>query len=425
MKCVYSDKIVIESYIPIGKTAAYYDNQFLTIRHCLCEWFLAESSDDTCHICKSYKKSYLYSKLRSIKTCSDLQVKAACEVDSHVNYRYLDTPQKLKRLRNMHEVIVKQKSQIKSLQGKLERQFQSNAINVDDEMNDGLVKLLKMYEKEATMDKSDDSFLKIFWMQQLKILTLKSKSSIRWHPLIIRWALYLHHRSSGAYETLRKSGVLSLPSSRTLRDYRHLSQASSPGFSTIADVQLLDMIKQAKPNHLAKYVLILIDEIYLKEGLVYNKSNGSLIGFADLGGTLQQLSEYEEIMSSDSNTRPLAKTMMVFMVHGVFCNLRFPYAQFPMASAQAHDVFPLLWQAIDRLELNNLQVLGVTGDGASVNRKLFQMHGSTPRTYKCINIYSNGERNIYFFSDPPHLLKTIRNAMASKSRNLWVSQTFC
>ena len=78
----------------------------------------------------------------------------------------------------------------------------------------------------------------------------------------------VHHRSSGAYEMLRKSGILSLPSSRTLRDYRHLSPSSSPGFSTTADIQLLDMIKLAKPNHLAKYVLILVDEIYLKEGLV-------------------------------------------------------------------------------------------------------------------------------------------------------------
>ena len=135
-------------------------------------------------------------------------MEAACEVDSHVNYRFLDTPQKLQRLRNMHAVIVKQKSQIKSLEEKIERQFHSKGISVDEEMNSGLVNLLNMYGKEATKDKSSDSFLKIFWMQQLKSLTLKSKSSIRWHPLIIRWALYLHHRSSGAYEMLRKSGVL-------------------------------------------------------------------------------------------------------------------------------------------------------------------------------------------------------------------------
>ena len=278
-----------------------------------------------------------------------------------------------------------------------------------------------MYQKEATQDIKDESFLKVFWMQQMKAASVKNKCSIRWHPLIIRWALYLHHRSSGAYETLRKSGVLLLPSSRTLRDYRHLSRTSSPGFDTTADKQLLDLLRQSKPKHLAKYVFILIDEVYVKEGLVYNKSTGSLIGFADLGGTLQQINDYEERLSSGNQSRPLAKTMMVFMVRGVFCDISFPFAQFPMSSAQAHDVFPLLWQVIDRLELNDIHVLGVTADGVSVNRKVFQMHGSSPRTHKCINLYSSEGRYIYFFSDPPHLLKTIRNAMYNKNRKLWVS----
>ena len=36
------------------------------------------------------------------------------------------------------------------------------------------------------------------------------------HPLIIKWCLYMQHRSSGAYETLRSSGLLKLPSQRTL-----------------------------------------------------------------------------------------------------------------------------------------------------------------------------------------------------------------
>ena len=134
-------------------------------------------------------------------------MEAACEADSHVNYHFLDTQQKLLWLRSMHTVIRKQQNQIKSLKDKIERQFQSSGINVDDEANDGLIKLLNMYEKEATKDESDDSFLKIFWMQQLKASTLKNKSSIRWHPLIIRWALYLHHPSSRGYETLRKSVV--------------------------------------------------------------------------------------------------------------------------------------------------------------------------------------------------------------------------
>ena len=99
---------------------------------------------------------------------------------------------------------------------------------------------------------------------------------------------------------------------------------------------------------------------------------------------------------SGNQSRPLAKTMMVFMVRSLFCDISFPFAiaQFPMSSAQAHNVFPLLWQVIDRLELDDIHVLGVTADGVSVNWKVFQMHGSSPWTHKCINLYSSEGRYI-------------------------------
>ena len=96
----------------------------------------------------------------------------------------------------------------------------------------------------------------------MKNLALKDKRQIRWHPLLIRWALYLHYKSSGACETLRKSSIITLPSSRTLRDYRHFSPTQS-GFSTIADVQLQELMQQ-KRSALAKYVFILLDEMHVK-----------------------------------------------------------------------------------------------------------------------------------------------------------------
>lgn len=162
-----------------------------------------------------------------------------------------------------------------------------------------------MYEKDAIQDKGDESFQTMFWKQQLQALSLKNSCQIQWHPLIIRWALYLHHQSNGAYETLQNSGVIALLTSKTLRDYWHLISSSSSGFSATADEQLVNMIKNAKLSHLTKYILILIDEIYLKEGLVYNKSTGSLVGFSDLGSALQQLSDYEDSLSAGANTRSL------------------------------------------------------------------------------------------------------------------------
>ena len=37
-------------------------------------------------------------------------------------------------------------------------------------------------------------------------------------------------------------------------------------------------------------------------------------------------------------------------------------------------MFPLLWKAISIYEVNSPEVLAVTCDGASPNRKLFRMH---------------------------------------------------
>ena len=43
--------------------------------------------------------------------------------------------------------------------------------------------------------------------------------------------------------------------------------------------------------------------------------------------------------------------------------------------------------------------------------------------HKTKNPFTEEDRYIYFFSDPPHLMKTIRNCWESKSRHLWVSIT--
>ena len=55
------------------------------------------------------------------------------------------------------------------------------------------------------------------------------------------------------------------PVPRTLRDYRQFSSHCQTGFMVL----LLQLIKQRRPSHLARYVFLLINEMYIKEGLVY------------------------------------------------------------------------------------------------------------------------------------------------------------
>ena len=57
-------------------------------------------------------------------------------------------------------------------------------------------------------------------------------------------------------------------------------------------------------------------------------------------------------------------------------------------------------------------------DGNAINRRLIKMHGPDELVFKTPNPFADDGRDFFFFSDPPHLLKTIRNCW--KERRLWV-----
>ena len=70
-----------------------------------------------------------------------------------------------------------------------------------------------------------------------------------------------------------------MPSQVTLGDYTSYIPAQT-GFSTEVDQNLLDVAFLS--NELNKYVMIIMDEVHIKQDLVYDKHHGCLIGFIDL-----------------------------------------------------------------------------------------------------------------------------------------------
>lgn len=119
----------------------------------------------------------------------------------------------------------------------------------------------------------------------------------------------------------------------------------------------------------------------------------------------------------------LANSMLVFMVKGLFNAFHFPYAQFPCTTMTGGQLYPVLWEAVSRLETMGFRVIGLTCDGLSANRRLFTLHSRDKgMIHKVQNPYASDSRPFFFFSDPPHLVKTVRNAWASQKRHLWVHQ---
>ena len=174
-----------------------------------------------------------------------------------------------------------------------------------------------------------------------------------------------------------------------------------------------------------------MDEMKIQENLVWDKHNGELIGYVDLG---------DINYAAMSKVTTVASHVLVFLIRSIVNPFKFSLANFATDGISASQMFPLLWKAISICGKSSLRVIAVTLNGASSNRKLFRMHWhltqdddmnpETDVTYRTRNLFSGTEnRFLYFISDVPHLLKTARNCLSNSgsgkfTRYMWNDGTF-
>ena len=90
---------------------------------------------------------------------------------------------------------------------------------------------------------------------------------------------------------------------------------------------------------------------------MYDKHSGNIIGYTDLGDVNNHLLALEH---SIDNKRPEpAKSMLVFMVKGLFTGLKFPYVQFSCTKLTGDSLFHLFWEVVKRIERLGLKVCRV------------------------------------------------------------------
>lgn len=346
-----------------------------------------------------------------------------------VNNRYLSTPQKEEKLRMLQVRAQAAEIEVRKLKKKIEESKLQHGVQVGPELHQDLSSIMESNNEAVLNEFPEGSFRRLFWEEQLKVNRLKDTRQMRWHPMMVRWCLNLKLLSSSSYHALRTSGFLKLPSERTLRDYTHYFQAK-PGFQEEVEEMLVTDMKLSELPDWKKHVVLLLDEMKIKESLVYDKHGVNVIGFVDLGAVNNQLDQFEGESSDIVKPIAVANHILAIMVRGIFIRLRFPYAHFPTRGVHADHLFSIVWEAVERLEKLGLKVLVVTADGASPNRKFFRMHKKTGEglCYKTANPYTDEKRALYFMSDVPHLVKTSRNCWSHSfahgcSRKLWVQKT--
>ena len=87
-----------------------------------------------------------------------------------------------------------------------------SSVNVDEQTHAGLLTIM------ASKTSSVNELSKLFWAEQLKNIQ-KDPKGYRWSDDMIRIAILLQSRGPAAYDMLRETGLLLLPSGQTLRDY--------------------------------------------------------------------------------------------------------------------------------------------------------------------------------------------------------------
>ena len=208
---------------------AYVELQLLnspTIRHNKCDLVILD--DIRCSACKGQHKALhaIYTRISKRGAEKENQTSPS----SHVKYCHLTTPEKKERISRLHDTARVAKQRIGRLEARLKKEIDDMGDVIVKDTHQELHSIMSDHESLVHQSFPPDSFGRLFWDQQSKALQAKTASAMRWHPLMIKWCLYLRHLSGGGYEALRKSSCISLPSQRTLRDYTHVTKATS-GFS--------------------------------------------------------------------------------------------------------------------------------------------------------------------------------------------------
>ena len=296
-----------------------------TVRRVDCDFLCSPSAQcpQRCRSCQVLRTTLRSSISRSTNT-SD----ARTNPSSHTQYRSLSVCEKDIRLRNLHCSLRVLKQRICRLEARLERLTESEGLSLREDDVDDLSVIFQDVSSTVNERYPPDSPQRVFWDQQMKYNSLNHKRQMKWHPLVVRFALNLKYISSTAYRALRQGGIINLPSERTLSDYTHWASVHNG-----VQIEFIEHFKSMLENEVApsdlRLCAISMDEMKIKSGLVFSKTSGHLVGFVDLGSVNREIEQLIEDVAYSTNGR-LAEQMLVFMARGVFKpSLAVPVAHYP------------------------------------------------------------------------------------------------
>ena len=223
------------------------------LRSSTCEMFLKDFVNEVCQKCQ--------------KKTSNLKYEGRKKGTASLEPATLKVPVSITSPERLVLTLKQQRLKTKELEenlAKMQLEIEKSGQKINETLENDLISL---YSKKDS--NSIPPFMKLFWDEQQNCVRT-STAGRRYHLMIIKYCLNLAAKSTAAYSELRYdsatgSGVLVLPSLRTLRDYRNYFKPTR-GFNP-------DVVKNLKQktedfSEQEKYVTILIIKMKIQEDLV-------------------------------------------------------------------------------------------------------------------------------------------------------------
>ena len=149
---------------------------------------------------------------------------------------------------------------LKSEMQNLQHEILKLSMKVDGGLSADLIKIM------SNVDKFHESFLE----EPQKYLNVSCKTSICYHPMVIRYCLALQAKSGAPYNEIRYdektgTGFVVLPRQRRLRDYKNYIHPKQ-GFNHEIINKLKNKIKDF--SNIERFMVILFDEMKIQDNLV-------------------------------------------------------------------------------------------------------------------------------------------------------------
>lgn len=220
------------------------------------------------------------------------------------------------------------------------------------------------------------------------------------------FAITAHIHSPRCYDFLRKKFNSHLPDISTIRKwYAKCTSNGEPGISCegLSGLSLISNDLKCAGKNL--YVSIAFDEMSIRKHVQWSDSRKQFMGFISHGHDKR-----------DEGSKPLARNALVFLVSGINFDFHLPIAHSFITTLGAEEKSEIITQVVRAVTELGIKVVSITFDGLQTNFAACRRLGArfSIKNMKPFIVNPVDETKIYIVPDLCHMLKLLRNCLASQ-----------